>query len=253
MHLREFDRWMRDLLRIDNFTDIDSSRNGLQVDRVRQEIGRVAFAVDASMESFRRASDAGSDLLFVHHGLFWGDVRRICDGLFSRIRFLIEKDLGLYGVHLPLDSHPEYGNNAALAGMLDMEDVQPFGEYKGVKIGCKGRLPEPLQLEEIDRKLGSGESGESVVLPFGSTSIRTVGIVSGASPKSVVEAARDGLDLFLSGEPSHMIYHECLEAGINAIFAGHYRTETGGVGALSDYVGRNSDIETLHIEIPTGL
>ena len=253
MRLREFDRWMRDLLLIDSFTDIDSSRNGLQVDRVRQEIDRIAFAVDASLESFRRAAIAGADLLFVHHGLFWGEAGPICGGLFDRIRFLIEKDLGLYGVHLPLDSHPEHGNNAVLARMLGLEEVQPFGEYRGTKIGFKGRLPEPLQLEEIDRKLGSSESGESVVLPFGSNSIRTVGIVSGASPKSISEAVRDGLDLFLSGESSHMIYHDCFEAGINAIFAGHYKTETGGIGSLADYVGQGSDIETLRIEIPTGL
>jgi dinuclear metal center YbgI/SA1388 family protein len=242
---------MRDLLQIESFSEADSAYNGLQVDRTRQEIEKIAFAVDASMESFRRAVEVGADLLFVHHGLLWGEFGPMTGGFYCRIRFLMEKDLGLYAAHLPLDSHPELGNNAALANTLNLEKVEPFGVYKGIKIGCKGRFSEPLTIEEIDRMLGEGEN--SVILPFGPETISNVGIVSGRSPETVGEAAADGLDLFISGEPSHTIYHECLESGISAVFAGHYRTETGGVRNLAEHIGENTDLETVWIEIPTGL
>jgi dinuclear metal center YbgI/SA1388 family protein len=252
MTLRDLDCWLCRLLRPELTEAIDPGWNGVQVSRRGEEIRRVAFAVDASLESFRRAAQWGAELLFVHHGIFWSRPFRLEGALYERVRFLMEKDIALYAAHLPLDMHPEVGNNAGIARELQLTEVQPFGAYKGVKVGCKGVLPAALGLDEIARKLGAGAAGMRS-LPFGPEKIRTVGIVSGGPPNEMREAAAEGLDLYITGESSHALYHDCLEAGIHAIFAGHYYTETFGVRLLSERLAAETGLETRYLDVPTGL
>jgi dinuclear metal center YbgI/SA1388 family protein len=205
------------------------------------------------MESFERAHSAGADLLFVHHGLFWGEASPIRGTLYRRIRFLLEKDMALYAVHLPLDAHPRLGNNAGIARELQLEEIEPFGEYKGVKIGFKGGFSESRKLEHVEHILCGDHGGCLGKLPFGPTDIRTVGIVSGGAPEVVGEAIATGLDLYITGDASHTIYHQSLEGGINVIFGGHYRTEVWGIRELAIHLEENFDIETQLLDIPTGL
>ncbi|MDR3192369.1 MAG: Nif3-like dinuclear metal center hexameric protein, partial [Treponema sp.] len=143
----ELDKFFRSLLDLDGFSAVDSSLNGIQVDN-DGEIHKIAFAVDASLETFKRAAGAGAGLLFVHHGLFWGSPLRISGTHRERIKFLLEHNLALYAVHLPLDQHPSLGNNAALAELLGIESLEPFGLYHDRKIGYKGMLKEPLTIDE---------------------------------------------------------------------------------------------------------
>jgi dinuclear metal center YbgI/SA1388 family protein len=253
MLLNELDTLLQKLLDIEGYRSVDESLNGLQVERSKREIDRIALAVDASMESFRRAVLSGADLLFVHHGLFWGKPAALTGTLYQRIKFLIENDLALYAVHLPLDAHPELGNNAGIVRSLNLETVEPFGEYHGVKIGYKGRLSKPLSLEQIETRLcGSRDAGLGR-LPFGPNEIRTVGIVSGGDPYAVHQAIAESLDLFITGDSSHTIYHEALEAGINVLFGGHYRTEIWGIVQVSKYLQEEKRLDTVVIDIPTGL
>jgi dinuclear metal center YbgI/SA1388 family protein len=253
MHLKDFDTLIREVLDLDEFSGADVALNGLQVANDKQSVEKAAFAVDACLESIRRAAEWGADLLFVHHGLFWGRPLAVTGGHYRRLRALIQADLALYAVHLPLDMHPQLGNNAGLARRIGLQQLEPFGEYRGMKIGFKGSLPEAMSLEQVVRACcGSNEQGINV-LPFGPESVSTVGIVSGGAADEAYQAVDEKLDLFITGDASHTIYHHCLEGGINVIFGGHYLTETYGVTLLSEKLRSESNLQTRFFDIPTGL
>ena len=253
MQLVELDAWFRDIMRIADLEGIDPSLNGIQVTRRNSEVSRIAFAVDACVETFHRAVEQGADMLLVHHGIFWGRESRLTGAHYQRIRYLVENDLALYAVHLPLDMHPEFGNNAGMAAALRLREVRPFGTFKGQQIGCTGLLPEAQSIEEIAQTLFGGTDQTLGVLPFGPRQIRSVGLVSGGAPLEVEEAISEHLDLYVTGDAAHQVYHRAMETGINVIFGGHYLTETWGVRLLSERVARESDMETLFIDVPTGL
>ncbi|MBN1411737.1 MAG: Nif3-like dinuclear metal center hexameric protein [Spirochaetales bacterium] len=254
MQLAEFDKFMKELLLIEGIGEIDASLNGLQVSRKNHELKKIAFAVDASMESFKRAKNEGADLLFVHHGLLWKKQQAVTGNFYHRLAFLIQNDLALYAVHLPLDLHPDLGNNIGIARALSLGEIEPFGQHNGIKIGFKGRFPAGKRLEEIvDLLYGRSRQSGVHTLPFGSELIRTVGIVSGGDSKSALQAIGEGLDLFITGDASHEIYHDCLEAGLNVLFGGHYLTEVWGIKQVAEKTKKETDLETVVIDIPTGL
>jgi dinuclear metal center YbgI/SA1388 family protein len=238
---------------IDELAKIDASLNGVQVGHLESEINRAAFAVDACMESVRRAVEAKADVLFVHHGMFWGPGIPITGVHYDRVAFLVENRCGLYASHLPLDRHPEFGNNAGLAAALSITDQEAFGDYHGVKIGLKGTLNPPLSINEVLEKLTIDRNTCGAVLPFGKEVNESIGIVSGGATREINQAVEEGLDLYLTGEASHTMYHFCLEESINLIAGGHYQTETVGVKLLADRLTADTGIETVFIDIPTGL
>ncbi len=253
MILKEFDSLIKTILDFESCIKADRAINGIQIGELEKEISGISFAVDASMESFKRAIENNTNVLFVHHGLFWGEVKPLTGTFYNRIKYLIENELALYAVHLPLDTNPEFGNNIGICKILNLKDIKPFGEYKGLKIGFKGIFPEPVSLEEVTIKLCGKEEYCTKALPFGAKKIKTVGIVSGGAPMTAHDAIKDGLDLFISGEASHDVYHECLESKINVIFGGHYLTEIHGVRAMADHIKGSTDIKTVLIDLPTGL
>lgn len=136
---------------------------------------------------------------------------------------------------------------------LQLSDLQPFGVYKGVPIGWSGTLPKPQTMAAVTTTLFGATDAVLGTLPLGAQENSTVGIVSGGAPESAREAAANGIDLFITGDASHVIYHDCMEAGINVIFGGHYNTETWGVRAVGDHLNREFGIEQVFIDIPTGL
>mgnify|MGYP001187428396 CR=1 FL=1 len=253
MLLSELDAYFRSLMDFDRFERLDGSLNGLQVGRRELDVTRVAFAVDASLETFRRAVGASAQMLFVHHGLFWGRELRVEGVPYDRLKFLIEHDLALYAAHLPLDLHPEFGNNIGIAAALGLSDVEPFGLYHGVAVGFKGVFERPRRLQEIASILFGSTQENYGLLPFGPELVRTVGIISGSGTREAEQAITQGLDLFITGEISHQIYHPCLEAGITVLAAGHYRTEVWGVRQLAEKLARERNVETVFIDVPTGL
>jgi dinuclear metal center YbgI/SA1388 family protein len=212
----------------------------------------MAFAVDACMDSFLRARDEGAQVLFVHHGLFWGPALPLTGVLGERVRFLMKNDLALYACHLPLDKHAELGNNARIAAKLGLDFTVPFGDHKGRKIGVKGVLPNPENLETVVRKIFGTWESRIDALRFGPEEIRSIGIISGGGTREVAQAIAEGLDLYITGDASHNIYHESREACINVLFAGHYLTEVFGVQAMADTVSRELGLETVFLDVPTG-
>ena len=253
MTLTDLDRWLSEFLGLAALEGVDPSRNGLQVARRAPEMRKIAFAVDACMESFRRAAEWGADMLFVHHGLFWEEPLRITGTLYERIRFLVEHDMALYGVHIPLDMHPEVGNNIGIARLLGLVSITPFGAWKGFTIGFKGTLPSAMSVDQLASVLAGPQAGQVRTLPFGPAEVRTVGVISGGAPWEVVQATAEGLDCYITGEPAHGIYHHCLEARINGMFAGHYHTESFGVRQLAGRLRQDTGLETTYLDVPTGL
>jgi dinuclear metal center YbgI/SA1388 family protein len=254
MTTRKLDAFFRSFLDIDGFSGIDSSLNGLQVDNDGAEVDKIAFAVDASLESFRRAAASGAGLLLVHHGLFWGAPLRV-EGVFrGRLQFLLDHNIALYGVHLPLDAHPELGNNAGLADLLGLENREPFGLYHGRKIGYKGTLKKPLTVEEAVQKIAAfGDRPPLGVFPFGKRESLTCGIISGGAAAEALQALEEGLDLYVTGEASHSYYHHILEGGLNVIAGGHYATEVWGVRRVMEHCAAQLDLALEFIDVPTGL
>jgi len=249
MLLRDFDNYFRNILDMNSFKNIDVALNGLQVTRVEQEITRVAFAVDAALTTIEQAAQQKADMLFVHHGIFWGSVEAMIGGLYTRIAALIKHDIALYACHLPLDAHPVYGNNTCLAHAMGLSDVVPFGCYRGKKIGIKGVFAPARARDSVVNFFSS----PLAVLPFGGEKIKTVAIISGGAPFEVRQAIEEHIDLYVTGDASHSVYHQCREAEINMISAGHYATETWGVRSLKNLLEQEKNIECTFIDAPTAL
>jgi dinuclear metal center YbgI/SA1388 family protein len=253
MDLRLFDRWCRDLLEIDALSSIDDSLNGVQVGRREGEIKLVAFAVDACAETIRRAADAGAQALFVHHGLFWGARSRLEGAQLERVRLLLDSDLALYACHLPLDKHPEVGNNAVLARLLGLKDIRSFGPYHGVELGYAGSFDPPIGLDEAVARVLPDGARPRTLIPGTRSGLRSAAVVSGGGAMNALDALAEGIDLFVTGESSHNVYHSVLESGAAFLAAGHYATETWGVKAVAERLGRETGLGTVFIDLPTGL
>jgi dinuclear metal center YbgI/SA1388 family protein len=220
MTVAELQQHLQEMFQIPLWSRIDSAMNGLQVGNKAKTIKKIAFAVDACMETFRGAIAQGADALFVHHGLYWGRPIPITDQFYQRVKYLLEEDLALFAVHLPLDAHSQVGNNSGMAGHLGLENLEPFGEYKGKKIGYKGTLPTAMTVEDLKDKLFGAEQPVLDTLAFGPKEIRSVGLISGGAPYELNQAIEEGLDLYITGDAQHAVYHNALEAGINVIFGG---------------------------------
>ncbi|MCL2174945.1 MAG: Nif3-like dinuclear metal center hexameric protein [Treponema sp.] len=248
----ELDAFFRGFLDFTGFAD-DSSLNGIQVDNDGSDVKKIAFAVDACMETLEHAAAINAGMLFVHHGLFWGTPLRIEKNLRQRIKFLLDHNICLYAVHLPLDQHRQFGNNAVMADLLGLQNIEPFGVYHGKKIGYKGTFPSPVTVEEAVKKISFMNRPPAGVFPFGKKECKTAAVVSGGAPENSRDAIQEGIDLFITGESGHFVYHECLEAKLNMIAGGHYNTEVRGVQAVMQHCIAELGINAEFIDAPTGL
>jgi dinuclear metal center YbgI/SA1388 family protein len=227
----------------------DSSHNGLQVEN-SGKISRVAFGVDASLAFFEEAARRKAQMAICHHGLSWGDSLKRITGLnYRRLKFLLDHDLALYACHLPLDAHPRLGNNAQIARALGLRRLKPFGLYHGISIGFCGSLPAAMPYAAF-KLMAQRIMGNTVgTLDFGKRTVRTVAIVSGGAAELIDEAGQKGIDVYLSGEPQLLACHLAQEHKINAIFSGHYATETFGVKALARRLASRFGLQTEFIDM----
>ncbi|WP_136687524.1 Nif3-like dinuclear metal center hexameric protein [Halorhabdus amylolytica] len=242
-------------LRVEDYADVDASENGLQVGPTDREVEHVAVAVDAAIETIDRARDVDADLLVVHHGLFWGDgLNRVTGESYRRLAPLFEGDLPLYAAHLPLDGHQDLGNAAGVADVLDLSNRAPFGELGGEYVGQRGRMPATTVESLRERLTAELDTDDAPVqtLDFGPAEITDVAVVTGSGTDWIEEAARKGMDALVTGEGKQQAYHRAKELGITVVLAGHYATETFGVGALAG-LAEEWDLETTFLDCPTGL
>lgn len=250
MRLDELAAYLDGFLRVSEVPDYPPALNGLQVES-SGEVRRVAVAVDAAQATVEAAVRAGADLLLVHHGLFWDGNQPVTGRRYRRLRALLEADVAVYAAHLPLDVHPEVGNNAVLARALGVEPRGSFGDYKGYPLGVWGELDTPRDAlrERLEGLLG----GRVHLVPGGPERIRRVGVVTGGAGSMVPAAVAAGLDAFVTGEGAHHNFFDAEEGGINLFLGGHYATETWGVRALARHLEEKFGLETVFIDHPTGL
>jgi dinuclear metal center YbgI/SA1388 family protein len=241
-------------LRTDAFADLDASPNGLQAgpSGSDREVERVALAVDAAVATAEAAIERDADLLLTHHGVVWGGLDRLTGTAYDRLAPLVREDVALYVSHLPLDAHPELGNAAGVADHLGLVDREPFGALGEEHIGTRGRLPEPVGLGNLQADLAELDNDGVRVLDTGPDAVEEVAVLTGAGADWLGEAARSGVDAYVTGEGKGRLYHEAREAGVNVLLAGHYATETFGVQRVGDLC-EQWGLETTYISHPTGL
>jgi dinuclear metal center YbgI/SA1388 family protein len=240
--------FLDELLEIDGFTDYGP--NGLQVPGA-EEVSKVATGVSAQRELFERAAEHGAQLVLCHHGLFWDfHPRTIAPAMKERLRVLFDADMSLAGYHLPLDAHPEVGNNALICAALGLERAEPFGEHKGRAVGFVGRSSEGVPFEELRRRCASAFGQEPFVWDAGPETVRSVGIVSGGAAGDFGEAIALGLDAFLTGEPAEHVMADARENGVHFIAGGHYATETVGIRRLGELVAERFGVEHEFVDVP---
>lgn len=233
-------------LEIDRFED--SSLNGLQVGSPDMEVNKIGFAVDASIETFKKAAQEKCDLLITHHGLFWGRNEPITGQMHERVKFLMDKKLALYSAHLPLDAHPSLGNNAQIFNKLGVKYDSPFCE-----VGYSGSLKKTMSFDSVVDLLREKLGFECKILPFGPEKIKRITILSGNGTRYLGDAIEEGTDLYLTGDINHTTYHTAKEGKIHYLAAGHYDTETWGVKALMPFLKKKFKIQTSFIDVPTRL
>jgi dinuclear metal center YbgI/SA1388 family protein len=250
MKLSELTRFIDDYLSISECPDI--SLNGLQVEG-KPEVQKIALAVDACSETFIKAASLKADILITHHGIFWGKQFPITGMNADRIKTLIKNGISLYAAHLPLDIHPESGNNAGLIDELGLEKGEPFGEYKGILVGMTGICPEQIEYNAFLSKLSGWLKNKPVAYKFGKDIIKKICVISGGGASCIDQTSGTDIDLFLTGELSHSSYHLAKELNLNLVFCGHYATETLGVKRLGGVIENKFGLETVFIDVPTGM
>jgi dinuclear metal center YbgI/SA1388 family protein len=229
----------------------DLGPNGLQVPGAA-EVTRVVTGVSATRALHERAVELRAELVLVHHGLFWNfRPAGLTPLLAERLRPLFKHDVNLAAYHLPLDAHPQLGNNALLAAALEATERAPFGTHKGRPIGCRATFAHGgISPDELRARVHEATGREPLLLGSGPPAIRTIGIVSGSAADTLHEAAGAGLDAFLTGEPREHITAEAAELSTWFVAAGHYATETFGVRALGDLLAERFGLEHAFVDLP---
>lgn len=248
--LDEIVAFLDEELRLGEVPDYPGAVNGLQM-QGKQEVRRVAAAVDASLPVVKKAVEAGMDLLVVHHGMFWKGARPVTGATYEKFKTAMEAGLAIYSAHIPLDVHPVLGNNARLSAALELQDTEPFFEWKGTRLGIRGIFPGSLDqlTERVTEVLGSPPH----VCAAGSDAAGTVGVISGGGGEFLEGVREAGIDTFLTGEGPHWSYTEAEELGLNVLYGGHYLTETSGVRALVDLLVGKYSLDGQFIDHPTGM
>jgi dinuclear metal center YbgI/SA1388 family protein len=230
----------------------DYGPNGPQVPGPEQ-VERIYTGVSANAELFQLAAARGPGLLLVHHGLFWGSGFTTVDAaLKRRLKLLFDADIALAAYHLPLDAHPQLGNNALLAKALGASgELQPFASHRGRTIGFLATLPDGgLPLAQLTQRIGTFTGQTPLVQGAGPDTVARLGIVSGGGADYVTEVAAAGADALLTGETSERVMAIARELSLHVIAAGHYATETLGITALGEYLADRFGLEHAFLDVP---
>jgi dinuclear metal center YbgI/SA1388 family protein len=238
-------------LRTSEIQDYSGAMNGLHLAN-DGSVSHVIAAVDSSLPVIRAAAKKGPNgLLIVHHGMFWQGARPLTGAFYQKIKTAMEAGMAIYSSHLPLDVHPEHGNNAILARLIGIEDPRPALLQNGLHIGLKGTWRG--ERDDLARRIAKVVGGQAHLCPAGSESVQSVALCTGAAGSLVEYAAATGADTFVTGEGPHWSYPLAEELGINLLYAGHYLTEVFGVQSIAHKIGEIFQLSTSFVDHPTGL
>ncbi|MDR3317679.1 MAG: Nif3-like dinuclear metal center hexameric protein [Puniceicoccales bacterium] len=249
--LFEIVRYCDERLSIAHIEDYEGAFNGLQFQN-SGVIHKIAAAVDGNLESIERAAEVGADLLFVHHGIFWGHHTPIIKNTYKKYKALIGNDIALYSCHLPLDAHLEIGNNAIIAQKLGLTHIFSEFEFHRTKIGIIGKKKiERQAFKEFLKTIFQN----FIAMEYGPRNIENIAVVSGGSGKILDQLAQNNefhIDTVLIGECQQYHYNIARENNINVYLCGHYATEIFGVNALATEVSQKFSLpfEFIHSECP---
>jgi dinuclear metal center YbgI/SA1388 family protein len=238
------------ILRTREIGDYDGAANGLQVEN-SGTVTRIAATVDASLATVKLAIAAQADLLIVHHGLFWSPSHPWTGKRRELLQLLIENNLAVYSSHLPLDAHPQLGNNARLCAALGLKKLKPFFSSHGQPIGFKSQAK--ISRADLAKRLERATGAKPKILPGGKNICEKIGIVTGGAGGDLKLAAAEGVDTFITGEGPHWTYALAEELGLNVFYGGHYATETLGVKALAAELSKKFKLPWEFLDHPTGL
>jgi dinuclear metal center YbgI/SA1388 family protein len=244
--------YLDDLLQIDRFRDMGP--NGLQVPG-SINVSKIVTGVSAQLELFERAVAEEAQLVIAHHGILWEfEPRRIGKAHAQRLRALLANDIGLAAYHLPLDGHPEIGNNALIAAGLGADVVEPAFDHKGAKIGTIAHFDDHgadgIPAQELFARVATLTDRDPLVFDAGPAYVRKLGIVSGSAANDLNEAIELGLDAFLTGEPKEHVMAQARENYIHFIAAGHYATETFGIRRVGELVAERFGVDHRFVDLP---
>lgn len=242
---------------LDRYLDIagikDDSWNGLQWEG-KSQVKKIMCSVDAGMSVFQKAVEEKADLIIVHHGHYWKNTSPCFTGFNKkRLEILYKHGISLYAAHLPLDMHPEIGNNIMLLNLIGAKKSSPFFPYEGKFISFCGTFRKKTAFEEIVNRLNKSLGIRCRVLPYGPEIVKKVAVISGGGGYAGFNAAlKEGVDLYISGDTIE-VFHLAKDFSINVIFGGHHATETPGLRQLAKILSERFDVEAKFIDIPTGL
>lgn len=229
----------------------DASFNGLQV-ATHGSVDRIYGGVDSTLDFFQQAPHPKNSLFIVHHGLFWSGANPVITGpMFEKIAFLIQHQSALYASHLPLDSHPVFGNNVGLLRMLRMpvESLIPFGSEREQTYGWQINSTEGWALTEIYSRACQAINQDSLLLNYGPELIHSIAVMSGSGDHFFMEAIEAGADLFITGEFDHPMYLQARDYKKNVLMLGHYESEKIGVQSVGEYLSKKLSLEFTFLDV----
>jgi dinuclear metal center YbgI/SA1388 family protein len=237
-------------LRIGEVEDYENALNGLQLENAGS-VSKIAAAVDFSTRALQQTAKVGANLLVVHHGMFWTGLRPVTNAFRRQLKIALENDIAVYSAHLPLDLHPEVGNNILLMRALGIENSQAFFEEKGSLLGQ--RAPVALALPEVVHRLEKAVAGSVHVTAAGLQQSQQIGVITGGAGSLIERVAAEGIDTFITGEAPHWAAIAAQELRVNLLLGGHYATETFGVKALAAHLADRFRFDWTFVDLPSGL
>lgn len=239
--------------KLDQFLEIhqfkDYCPNGLQIEGAEQ-VKKIISGVTANQALIDIAIEKNADAILVHHGFFWkGESQEIVGMKYNRIKALIENGINLYAYHLPLDVHPQLGNNAQLAKLLDITDRRPLEPWDKRSVGRVGKFEQAVTAEQLSARIASVLSRSPLHIDGGKKQIKSIAWCTGGGQDYISIAAEQGIDAFISGEISERTVHIAREMGIHYFAAGHHATERYGVQALGEWIKGELELDVEFVDI----
>ena len=245
--LADIIQWCDSTLKSHEFKDY--APNGLQIEG-KTEVNKIVCAVTASQTAIDAAIAQGADLLLVHHGYFWkGEAYPITGMRGKRIKSLIQHDISLVGYHLPLDSHPTLGNNAAITDLLKLQNIEALDPTERHPIGNIGYLKSAMSPEAFKAFVSERLGFDAIHLPCDKSTIQKVGFCTGGAQDYIAKAALQNCDAYISGEVSERTFYEAADLGVHYYACGHHATEKYGVQRLAKAISEQFNIEYSYFEL----